>query len=113
MGNGRYNQRDQPSPALHQQRPNSIPETIRLINRPNPLHLSVLLPGGHIDFFNHNLAVVCGSAVKKIKAGIGPVRFIQTISKPLDLTSYSPLEYQIYTAAGGSLASLAIRLWHR
>jgi len=65
MGNGRYNQRDQPSPALHQQRPNSIPETIRLINRPNPLHLSVLLPGGHIDFFNHNLAVVCGSAVKK------------------------------------------------
>jgi hypothetical protein len=55
MGNGRYNQRDQPSPALHQQRPNSIPETIRLINRPNPLHLSVLLPGGHIDFFNHNL----------------------------------------------------------
>jgi hypothetical protein len=31
----------------------------------------------------------------------------------IGLTLYSPLEYKIYDAAGESLASPAIRLWHR
>jgi hypothetical protein len=64
------------------------------------------LPGGHIDFFNQTWLRYVGLRLEnKFKAGIGPVRFIRTMSKALDLTLYSPLEYKIYAAAGESLAT--------
>ena len=81
----------------------SVPETIRLIIDSTPALIHTARPDGYIDFFNQTWLRYVGLRLEKIKAGIGPVRFIRTLSKALDLTLYSPLEYKIYAAAGASL----------
>ena len=71
----------QASQGRFPQMADSIPETIRLIIDSTPALIHTARPDGYIDFFNQTWLRYVGLRLEKIKAGIGPVRFIRTMSK--------------------------------